>query len=62
MKVCPHCAEEIKMDAVKCRYCGEQVPSREEIEKSTAVFPNAHIGHVLLFFAVVVFLIWLFSK
>jgi hypothetical protein len=31
-KICPHCKEKIKKDALVCRYCGRELDSDDESE------------------------------
>jgi hypothetical protein len=47
MRKCPSCAELVRHEAVKCRYCGELLPTRESVPLSSGgisrdLFPNPH--------------------
>lgn len=44
-KVCPHCAEIIRLDAVKCRFCGSDLPA--SISAANLVVDNRDFMSIL---------------
>ena len=54
MKKCIYCAEEIKDEAINCRYCGQSQAT------GLAKFMMENAG--LISFCIVVFVFWVFYK
>lgn len=52
-KKCPFCAEWIKAEAVKCKHCGEELPSEEDehLPAWFTLIALAMVGFLVAWFA-----------
>ena len=59
MKKCPYCAETIKKEAIKCRFCYEMLPENEtKKENSQTDLSDGQVIGGIIIIATLFFLYW----